>query len=161
VFLRNYQSTSRAKFQYDPLLAVGMPRVACRCHVIRPIRAPLGSFLAAALPTSAFERSRIFPTFGATAFSSYRQKKISCENECVRAPSDRGHMTQGTFIRRPARLQISCPRASNRQCKAWKTFKASHVCNATCFSLLPDVGNAYLINALDSPNSGEQKCIGR
>jgi hypothetical protein len=36
-----------------------------------------------------------------------------------------------------------------------------YTCNETCFSLLPDVGNAYLINALDSPNSGEQKCIGR
>jgi hypothetical protein len=34
-------------------------------------------------------------------------------------------------------------------------------CNATRFSLLPDDGNAYLINALNSPNSGEQKCIGR
>jgi hypothetical protein len=29
------------------------------------------------------------------------------------------------------------------------------------FTLLPDVGNASLINAMDTPNSVEQKCIGR
>jgi hypothetical protein len=127
VFLPNYQSTSRAMYRYDPLLALGLPRVAWRCHVLHPICAPLGSRLAAAPPTSAFERLRIFPTFGVLAFPSYRQKKICCENDCVRAPSDRGHTTQGTLIRRPARLQFSCLRASNRRCKTWKNFKAIHV----------------------------------
>jgi hypothetical protein len=127
VFLPNYHSTSRAIFQYDHFLALELPRVAWSCHVLRPIYASLGSCLAAAPSTSAFERLRVFPTFGALAFSSYRQKKISCENECVRAPSDRGHMTQGTFIRRPARLQFSCLSALNRWCTTWKNFKAIHV----------------------------------
>ena len=34
-------------------------------------------------------------------------------------------------------------------------------CNATCFSLFLDVGMAYILGALESPNSGAQKCIGK
>ena len=33
--------------------------------------------------------------------------------------------------------------------------------NATCFSLFPDAGMAYVLGALDSRNGGEKKCIGR
>ena len=36
-----------------------------------------------------------------------------------------------------------------------------HQCNATCFSLFLDVGMAYILGALESPNSGAQKCIGK
>ena len=34
-------------------------------------------------------------------------------------------------------------------------------CNATCFSLFLDVGMAYILGALESPNGGAQKCIGK
>jgi hypothetical protein len=34
-------------------------------------------------------------------------------------------------------------------------------CNATCFSLFPDAGMADLLDALDSRDDGEQKCISR
>ena len=34
-------------------------------------------------------------------------------------------------------------------------------CNATCFSLFLDVGMAYILGALESPNNGAQKCIGK
>jgi hypothetical protein len=33
--------------------------------------------------------------------------------------------------------------------------------NATCFSLFPDAGMADLLDALDSRNDGEQKCLSR
>ena len=36
-----------------------------------------------------------------------------------------------------------------------------HICNATCFSLFLDVGMVYILGALESPNGGAQKCIGK
>jgi hypothetical protein len=128
VFLPNYHSTSRAIFQYDHFLALELPRVAWSCHVLRLIYASLGSCLAAEPLTSAFERLRVFPTFGALAFSSYRQKHISCANECVRAPSDRGHMTRVRLFAGP--LACNFPASERRIAGA----KPGNFQSYSCFS---------------------------